>query len=592
MYFKILALFLSGAIGSLHAQSLQYLQVQCTGPQKQFLEKNMVTGYSVTDSLTLFKHLNEALIRCNELSFLNASYTQINFSKDTVFAVIHPGVSYRWIKLGKGNAQEDVLSASGFKEGEFSGKVFNPLAYSRRIKRMLQYLESNGYPFATIKLDSVEADSVGLTAQLNLQKNNFIVFDTIALLGEANMHKTFLRLYLGIKEGYPYNEQLIRESNSRLSQLPYIKLAKSTSVYFYGNKAMPFVYLNNRKASSVDGIIGFAPNSQVNNKLLITGEMNLKLQNLFSRGMSVDLNYRSFLANSQDLKFRTVYPYIFQSNLALDYELNLLKLDSTFLDVRNEIGVQYRFIGNDYFKVFYSIQSTSLIEVDTLQIKITQRLPESSDLRTDQYGLGLKLTRYDYFLNPRKGYSVEMTGAVGVKKIIRNPTIEELRFINSRGESFSIYDTIKMEQVQYRFWANADYFIPVGSLFTFRVQATGGHHVAENLFFNELFRIGGIRSLKGFDEQSIFASSYLVANTEFRYLIQQNAHIMLFWNGAWYRNIVREPVVSDTPYGFGAGINFETGAGIFSLYYAAGKQFNNSVQFQNAKIHFGFTTLF
>ena len=105
-----------------------------------------------------------------------------------------------------------------------------------------------------------------------------------------------------------------------------------------------------------------------------------------------------------------------------------------------------------------------------------------------------------------------------------------------------------------------------------------------------MFRIGGIRTLKGFDEQAIFASTYGIINTELRYLLQQNSNVMLFWNGAWYTNKLQS--VSDKPYGFGAGLNFETGAGVFSLYYAVGKQFNNAIEFNKAKIHFGFVNYF
>ncbi len=580
------------SITGAYAQTPLYLKILIAGENKGLLEKNITPVSSHEDSVSLQKYMKAALLSCYQASFLQASVTDIRQSGDTIIVQLNPGPAFQWIKLGRGNVGEDLLSAAGFRESAFYGKPVDHQVYTKRIQRMLNYLEANGYPFAMIRLDSVEAGNGGLSAILSLDKNRFIVFDTIAILGGASINKRFLNKYLGIKEGAPYNENLIRNAGSRLSQLPFLKTVKMPSVYFYGGKALPFLYLDNKRASTIDGIIGFAPNSQVNNELLITGEANLKLQNLFSRGVSFDLNYRSFLANSQDLKLKTVYPYIFNTSLALDYELNLLKLDSTFLDVRNELGLQYRFIGTDYFKVFYSIQSTVLIEVDTQQIKLTRRLPESSDLRNDQYGLGFKVTRYDYFLNPRSGFSAEATAAVGIKKILRNPTIDDLKFSDGNGAMVSLYDTIKLQQVQYRLYTNADVYFPFGSNFTFRTQLTGGYNVAENLFFNELFRIGGIRTLKGFDEQSIFASGYLVANTELRYLLQQNSNVMIFWNGAWYENKVRVPVISDNPYGFGAGINFETGAGIFSLYYAVGKQFNNPVQFENAKIHFGFVTIF
>jgi hemolysin activation/secretion protein len=219
-------------------------------------------------------------------------------------------------------------------------------------------------------------------------------------------------------------------------------------------------------------------------------------------------------------------------------------------------------------------------------------LPQTSDIRYDQYGIGFRVSEYDYFLNPRKGYGIEFSGGVGIKQIIENSTIKDIVLYGNSGETYSVYDSTKMQYVQYKFSLNADVFIPVAKRATFRTQVNGAHIQAENIFFNELYRIGGIRTLKGFDEQSIFASSYIIINTELRYLLQQNSNFIFFWNGAWYRNVAVTPVKSDKPFGFGAGLNFETGAGVFSIFYAVGKQFNNTIEFDKAKIHFGFVNYF
>jgi hypothetical protein len=50
--------------------------------------------------------------------------------------------------------------------------------------------------------------------------------------------------------------------------------------------------------------------------------------------------------------------------------------------------------------------------------------------------------------------------------------------------------------------------------------------------------------------------------------------------------------LTDKPYGFGAGFNFESAAGIFSIYYAIGKEFNNPIDFNKAKVHFGYVNYF
>jgi outer membrane protein assembly factor BamA len=593
-YFKLCVLLVCAT--QMYAQRPIVLKVKFQSTASgQLLQKNIQNQSFHQDTLGLYKELSSLLLRCNELSFLNATVDTMLYQNDTVTVFVNAGNSYKWVSLRKGNVSADILSSAGFRLEQISGKQINPIQFSSRVERLLFFLENNGYPFASVKLDSMEADSEGLSAVLNLQMHEQITFDTMDIMGDARIQKVYLYRYLGLHPDAPYSEELIRLAGSRMSQLPFLKVNCAPAVYFYKNKAMPLLNIDNRKASSVDGVVGFAPSSQSassSDRLLITGEANLKLQNLFESGKSFDLNYRSFLGNSQDLKIKFVYPYIFNSNIALDYELSLLKQDTTFLDVRNEFGFQYRFIGTDYVKVFYNIQTTSIITVDTNVIKKTRSLPQASDITNNSYGIGGKITRLDYYLNPRKGFAAEITGGVGVKKIIRNPTIDAVKFQDINGRQYSVYDSLKLNYVQYRFQGNMEVFVPIMSKATIRFQANGGHIVAQNLFVNELFRIGGIRTLKGFDEQAIFASTYIIGNIEWRYLLQQNSNVLLFWNGAYYRNEVRKPILTDKPYGFGAGFNFESAAGIFSIYYAIGKEFNNPIDFNKAKVHFGYVNYF
>ncbi|MEI6507417.1 MAG: hypothetical protein WCO54_02975 [Bacteroidota bacterium] len=586
-YLKILFLFISVCA---YGQKPLHLSVEVLGKDAEFIKKNISYSTILTDSVSLNRQLNNILIRCNELSFLLTEFTSINIINDTCYAKLKSGKSFRWVKLKKGNVPLDILNIAGFREEQFYDKQFDPIQFSKRAERILITMENNGYPFASVKLDSILFDSNGISASINLDKGNLIYFDSLELRGDATIKKWYLEKYLNIKKGNTYNELLIKNTDSRLSQLPFIKTTRTSSIYFFGNKARPILFIDNRKASSVDGIIGFAPGNQQNNQIKITGEANLKLQNILGSGKSIDLNYRSFQTSSQDLQFKFQWPYIFRSSLALDYNLALLKYDSLYLDVKNEIGLQYRFIGTDYFKIYYSIQTTSLITIDTNLIKQTQTLPQNSDIRIDQYGIGFRKSKYDYYLNPTKGYNIEFSAGVGIKNILKNNTIQNVNLIDSNGNPYSVYDKIKLEYIQYKLTINADYFLKLLNRTILHTQLNGAHIESENIFFNELYRIGGIRTLKGFDEQSIFASSYTIINTELRYLLQQNSNFILFWNGAWYKNVNQNK--SDKPYGFGAGLNFETGAGIFSLFYAVGSQSGSSIDFSKAKIHFGFVNYF
>jgi outer membrane translocation and assembly module TamA len=578
----------------LHAQNNLFVPVKFYyqfSPETQ--EPPQLPQTILSDSQSISNTINEIILKLNGQGFLAANVSSETREADTTYITISVGAPYRWIALRKGDVIQEAITGSGFREKDFEGKTFSPDKYAMAANAILNYLERNGYPFATLKLDSLSFDSNTIEASWNLELNGYTIFDTIELIGDANIKKWYLQKYLNIKNGNPYNEQSVKRFDNRLSQLPFITVSRNSSLYFYGNKAKPILFVQNRNANNIDGIIGFAPNTQLNDgSLLVTGEANLKLQNLFASGKSVDLNFRSFMGNSQELKFKFVFPYLFKSNVGIDYDLNLLKQDTTFLDVRNTIGLQYRIIGEDYVRFFYSVQSTTSINVDTNFILQNKTLPDAVDLVNFQYGMSLKLVHYDYYINPRKGFGIDFTGSVGVKNIERNPTIDALILTSPDGNTYSIYDSLALRMVQYSLQGDMDWFVPIYKLLVSRVQLKGGQILAPQLFSSELFRIGGIRSLKGFDEQVIFASSYIILNTEIRYLIQRNAHVLLFWNGAYYRNEIRTPVIADTPFGFGAGLNFETGNGLFSLFYAIGSEQNNPINFSAAKVHFGYTNYF
>ena len=87
------------------------------------------------------------------------------------------------------------------------------------------------------------------------------------------------------------------------------------------------------------------------------------------------------------------------------------------------------------------------------------------------------------------------------------------------------------------------------------------------------------------DIESIYATSYGIANLEYRFLFEQNSFLFLFGNAAWYELDTEKSYLKDTPYGFGAGVSFQTKAGIFSISYALGKQFDNPLLLRAAKVH-------
>ena len=583
-----IVIFIVNAICATSQNAIKLHIVLKSGDKKAF--KNIVFQPVLLDSLQLSQELNHVLTQLNKQSYLAANGDLLKLQPDSFLYQINTGNSFKAIFVKSDNTTEWFADKVGFEQ--INDRQFNYNDWVVKQEQLLSLLDENGFPFAQIFLDSIEVEDDLIKAHINIVKNKMILFDSIELIGKANISKTFLKNYLGIKQGELYNEKLIKNANQRLYELAYIKVLKSPAIYFFGNKARPLFYLDNKKASSADGIIGIAPTSSQNNKLVLTGDFNLKLQNILGSGKCFDLSYRSFLGNSQDLNLKFNYPYFLGTKFGLDYGLKILKYDTAFVNVQNDFALQYRFIGSDYIKVYYSLQQSTLLSVDTLNIKNNRQLPGVNDIRSDFYGIAVRKSKLDYFINPKRGFTFDLDFAAGSKNIIRNNTINILRVIDNQGNIYNLYDSIKLNVFQIRFIANVEKYFHLFSSNVLKTSFNAGFLKSSNIFFNELFRIGGLKTLRGFDEQSIFASQYGILNIEWRYLIQQNSNFVLFWNGAWYKNEGRKPSISDTPWGAGLGLNIETGSGIFSLYYATGKQFDNPLEFRSAKIHFGFINYF
>ena len=116
---------------------------------------------------------------------------------------------------------------------------------------------------------------------------------------------------------------------------------------------------------------------------------------------------------------------------------------------------------------------------------------------------------------------------------------------------------------------------------------------SQNTFRNELFRIGGYRLLRGFDEESIYASRYSVWSLEYRYLVGINSYLFGFTDIGFTKTKFLASNFTNRFNSAGIGLAFETKFGLLNVSYAIGKR--NDLKFnirEASKIHFGYINYF
>lgn len=545
------------------------------------------------DSAQLDGFLERYKNRYLALGYAASNVDSVIWGKGRVDVIFYTGLRYR---IGQIQMKNDSgLNQLEYFQNRFGGNVFDSNSNFRIAEEALNYLENNGYPFAKVNIRTLVSNE-NVNLDVNIYCGPQFRFDTMHMEGDKVLSSNFIQAYTGIKTGKPYSETLLRKAQEKLNQLPYLTSERPPQMVFIsGGKAKPYFYLRKKKSDQVNGIIGLAPGSNSpnssNRNLVLTGEFLLRLNNMFKSGKMLYVNVRSFKARSREVIAEFNYPYVLGKPLGLDLALNSTKYDTLYAIFKKQIGVQYYTSGINGFKFFYQSSQTNLITVDTSSVRANKQFPAINSIQLNLYGISGTFNFLDYRFNPLKGLSLDFTLTTGVKTIVRDNQISEVRF---GSPSYNLYDSTQLKTNQFQYHLKLDKFIPLSRKSTVRLGAYVSQISAPKIFFNELMREGGINSLRGFNEQSIFASNFNMLEVEYRFLFSTNSHFKLFWNGAYYedKSFGHAKDIYDWPWGLGAGANIETGNYILSLMYALGKQKGNNFDLRTGKVHFGITNYF
>ena len=139
----------------------------------------------------------------------------------------------------------------------------------------------------------------------------------------------------------------------------------------------------------------------------------------------------------------------------------------------------------------------------------------------------------------------------------------------------------------------AAHYFPLRKQTAFKTAINAGIYNSQSIFRNELFQIGGYRLLRGFDEESIYATAYGVATAEYRIRVSLNSYFFGFADGGMVKNKYQNVNLNNTFISAGLGMALETKLGLLNISYAIGKRDDIKFNIREAsKIHFGYVNYF
>jgi len=460
-------------------------------------------------------------------------------------------------------------------------------------EHLLSYYENEGFPFAEIYLDSVAINENNISAVLTVNKGLLYRIDSIRNYGKLKLNRRFLQQYLGITNGSTYSREKLKDVDRRMLELPYAETLQPSTLNMLGSGSILNLYVNNKKSSEASAIFGFLPSANNTGKFQLTGDVNLDLKNVFGAGEGLLFKYQALQPKSPRLNLGYDKPYILHSPFGVGFLFGLFKKDSSYLQVNAQLSLQLDLSAYQTGKVIVQWQTSSILEggLDTLAITSLKKLPDIIDLRSVSTGIVYALNRTNYKFNPQRGNELTATAVAGIKTIRQNADILALK---SGGFNYgSLYDTIKLRSYQLRINISGAHYFPLGKNNTFKAALSTGLYSSPNIFRNEVFQIGGYRLLRGFDEESIYATQYAVTTAEYRSLLSRNSYLFGFTDIGFTKAKYSGMDTHNVFIGAGIGIVYETKAGLLNLSLAAGKR--NDLPFnlrEAAKIHFGYINYF
>jgi outer membrane protein assembly factor BamA len=445
--------------------------------------------------------------------------------------------------------------------------------YAESAEKIVQYLENHGYPFASVNLTTEWENDTTPLYRMHIDRNRYTKIDSIVLKGNLKLSRSYLWPYLGLRRKAPYSEKTVQEVAKKLEAIPFATVIQPAGISFEEDKTLLYVFLDKRQVNRFDGYIGFQPVNEQTGKLAITGELSLALQNIFHIGERLSLEWRSSEKHSQYLNIDAAFPFLFRTRFGIDGHFRLDKQDTTYLTLNYHFGIPYHFRHDSYIRPYIDITQSQLLN--------TSRASSIADTscmghRNILYGMSLQVRQVDNPYQPRLGFELNADAAAGRRKLLpdRNSNESDLQNLN-------------IVKTSYRMMGGITGYIPLYKQLVLMLRTQAGSMLGGPHYRNEMFKIGGEGQIRGFTENELFASTYLLYSAELRYLFGRNSDVHIFFDGGTYEQQGYYNYLFDTPFGFGLGVNVGVRSGVFYFEYALPKQRHNPISFKTGKIHFG-----
>ena len=508
----------------------------------------------------ILDEINRILQQVKKRGFFTARIDSISKADKTFSAHINLGKrTNKIIIINKLKPEErtKLYGASQSSKSAIDSIKIKTNEFDDFTNQLLKKIDKLGKSFSEISYINPIMKNDTLIIELTISDSSNRKIDKVIVRGYNAFPEKFISNYFLINTKTVFSKQKLKNISTLTNRLDFIKENKAPEVLFKKDSTHLYLFFDKLGTSSFDGIVNFS--SKENGKgLLLNGNLDLKLNNTFNSGEKFEIIWNKVSDEKTDFKINSYVPYLFNSKFSTTLEFNLYRQDSTFINTNFKLNTDYSINQRSHASVLYRSENSNYL-LNTLNNEITSY---------SNYFIGLgylmkKLSTsnlYDF------NNGVNLNLIVGKRKT-------SLESINQLKLHLSAFANLQINNRSY-----------------INIRNESGLLTSKNYLLNELFRIGGANSIRGYNEQSIFTNGYSYSNIEFRYSLDRSSYLYSITDMGAYKESTTKKIKKLI--GIGAGYQFKINNNFVNIGYVISTNSGTNTKLNNSTLVVKWTSFF
>ena len=496
--------------------------------------------------------IDRILQQVKKRGFFTARIDSISKTNKELIAYLDLGKKINEIIIVTKKDNTNGIIDSGIDSIKIKTREFSDLT-----NQLLEQIDRKGNSFSEITYVNPLLKNDTLFLEMKISNSSSRKIDKVITRGYEDFPKKFISKYFLIDKNTVFSKQKLNQVSALSNKLDFIKEKKAPEVLFKKDSTHLYLFLDKIGTSSFDGLVNFS--SKENGKgLLLNGNLDLKLNNTFNTGEKFEIIWNKVSDEKTDFKINSYVPYLFNSKFSTTLEFYLYRQDSTFINTNFELKTDYSINQKSHASILYSSEKSNYL------LNISNNDLASYSNYFIGLGYELKKSSTSNLYKYKNGLNLNLT--IGKRKT----------------------DTESINQLKFHFSAFAN--VQINNRGYLNIKNESGLLTSKNYLLNELFRIGGANSIRGYNEQSIFTNGYSYSNIEFRYSLDTSSYLYSITDLGVYKENTTNKIKKLL--GIGAGYQFRINNNLVNLGYVISTNSSTNAKLNSSRLVVRWTSFF